>query len=296
MRYCTGLRRLKIPLQPGAERGDLAFRRALERHEVIALLGVQHCIQRAHQLAAGNQVIGQQTPADRGALALDRRLHQQRMAVELHLAPARLAGHAEADKPARPIELIGPPVIQRQQRLVKQLLHTPQRLASAQIGRAAHWKRIAAQQQRGMQPSPAPGAERDPRLDPFRYRVEYAIGGEHMYVDIGLQGAKLRQPRHKPERCNRKRHANGDRRRGLGAAHLCHRIGDMLESQRHRALQSQPLRRQVQPARQADEQRDAKLLLKRTHLLADRRLRHSQLARRQCEALLPRRGFEHQQP
>jgi hypothetical protein len=91
------------------------------------------CSQRPHELAPPQEVVAPERPAESDALPLAGRLHEERMAIDLGVTPGAVALDSQLGEPQRPAHQAGPVVVDRQERLVAQLLDIGQRQPATQV-------------------------------------------------------------------------------------------------------------------------------------------------------------------
>ncbi|MNY09694.1 hypothetical protein D3C86_1426260 [compost metagenome] len=168
-----------------------------------------------------------------------------------------------------------------------------------QIGRAGYRQQPFVEEGRGAEVGVVAGVEAHGGVDALAQhprtvqRVELAM---HAQADVRMLAEEVAQTRREPDHGEGGRAGQRHRRAMPGLAQLRQRALQRLERLARHTAQALALGRQHQRARRAHEQRSFEPLFQLVHLLADRALRHAQLAGGQREAAMARRRLEAAQP
>jgi hypothetical protein len=261
--------------------------------QIEAAVRLHRLLDRPHQIALGDEVLGQPPAAQRDALAAERRLDQHHVIIKYLAALRRLIAHAEGAEEIVPGHPVSVELAQMQQRLRQESGDAADRAAAFEVMRRAHRPDLVVEQAHRLDRGPFAAAIAHGEIDPGRRQIIDRRGGDEPELDVGMGGAELRHARHQPIGCE----GDACRHRQLGraamAADVGRDIGDVLEPHRHGAMQPFAFPRQMQPAGMALEQGRAEKILEQLDLPADRRLGDRQFLRRPGEVHVPRSRLEH---
>ena len=126
-------------------------------------------------------------------------------------------------------------------------------------------------------------------------KVDGVVRRHQHEAQLGIVARDLGQARHQPFLGQVARRGDGQRLGRLPGLHRPHRFLELEEAGTQRGKPGLGLGSQFQSLGGASEQHDAKRVLKRANLLADRRRGHRQLVRRAGKGQMPRRRVEHTQ-
>src|ERR1022692_778928 len=238
-------------------------------HDEIRAAGRVLATKRRHQLALCDELIDQRTAAERDALPVDRRAHQQVVLVEADQARGSWLRYADRREPLRPIEpwISAAIVVEIEEHVPSQILGLLQR--TRWIGcqrRAANRLQTFAEQAQSVARRHRLRAIAHREVDTLPVEIEDAVVGGDEYVDLRMPLAETRKARQQPQWGKRDRGRDRQRLHGLLAANHGHREAKLVENRPRRDLQNLPCLGQSKRAMPALEKGDAELFLKRLHL------------------------------
>ena len=288
---------LRAPPSSASQRRNAAtssFGDTRRRQREIAARRIVFARERRHQAAIAQVLGNHRQPAERDTLPADGRLHDLVVDAKSQRAGGLQSRLPVRREPAAPVEprRASFRVVEMQQHVIREIGRRAQRRRAVRNRGAGDRRHPLAEQPHCVLRRRRIGQIADGDVDVAPSKIDKAIVGGHVDLDLRVLRPERRKTRNDPQRCERHGRRQREPGRAVSPADPLGRVGQRVEHVGHFAVKSGTGGSERECAVPPLEQRRAERILERLDLPRQRRLRDKQFLRGQREREAPARRLE----